>query len=107
MGDFNGSSEYSKIRIVNKNGKFVFDAVVYPVPAREEITIDIISDIVQENANIIVLDMTGKMIQQRQVILKAGITREIMNLTLLQTGNYIIKVSNGEQEVFKKIVKFQ
>ncbi|MBK7958100.1 MAG: T9SS type A sorting domain-containing protein [Bacteroidetes bacterium] len=102
--DFDGMFEYSKIQVVTRDGKISFDALVYPIPARDNITIDIISSD-KGNANIIITDIAGKIIRTQSVITSLGNTQMKLNIGELNAGNYIVTIDNGSERVNRKFVK--
>ncbi len=105
--DLDGTFEYSKVKIVNRSGKYTFDAVVYPMPAKQDITVEITSSVASYATTISILDMTGKLVMQTQVALTPGISKTLIDVSPLQSGNYFVKINNGSEELNKKIVKIQ
>jgi len=79
---------------------------IYPNPVYDDnLNIDIISVSNMNNVNIIIYDISGRLVNSRLINLTAGINKINMDTSGLTSGVYIIKVSSGENRVSSKFVK--
>ncbi|HEX2898538.1 MAG TPA: YHYH protein [Bacteroidia bacterium] len=74
---------------------------VYPNPASDLVAIQI-GGLVTENLNVELIDMTGRQVQS--TVVKAGQTIAYFDVQAVYDGIYLVKVSNGEFSLTKKIV---
>jgi hypothetical protein len=66
----------------------------YPVPASDILNVKLSSDN-QTDASIQLLDMSGRMIQSQSAIIRSGENNFSLNISALQSGNYILSVSSA------------
>jgi hypothetical protein len=78
---------------------------VYPNPANEKATISIVSP-ANEMIHYSLMDVTGKVIEQKDLEVVSGInTLEInINQLHLSKGIYFIKLSSNGEETVKKLI---
>lgn len=74
---------------------------VYPNPGIDLVSIQI-NDLASEDICIDLLDLTGRTVQQTKIL--QGSTIAYFDTQLLQSGEYLVKISNGKNVVTKKIV---
>jgi hypothetical protein len=77
---------------------------VYPNPARDVITIEILTDR-DGLASIELVNMQGiSVLKNPQIMMQAGLNREKINSSGLMPGVYMLKFSYGEVTTFRKII---
>lgn len=97
--DFDGWSDYSDIIAVNAN--IASSIQIYPNPTTMELFIDF-NEIVQEGTHtILISDISGKLITQQIELKNSHKTYRIENFAEMNSGIYIIKVLNPNNEVIK------
>ena len=72
---------------------------LYPVPTDRYVTIVIPYDF--ETGTAFIYDYAGRLLQQQPLKSRT----EILDLNLLQSGLYIVKIQNEKEEISKKIIK--
>ncbi len=78
---------------------------VYPVPARDFITIRVNNLIKNEHANLNIYDLMGKMIQSEKVSLSKGANMITQNISRLEKGTYLTQVQFEDGSfLVKKII---
>jgi hypothetical protein len=93
--DVSGRSTYSQIifvQSVNPNGDLV--QTIYPVPAKQVLNTQLLSN----NAKTVVLtvvDMSGKIVINRNFTLAAGINNCALDVQPLHSGVYILRINSG------------
>ncbi|MEO6404305.1 MAG: T9SS type A sorting domain-containing protein [Ferruginibacter sp.] len=100
-----GSFQYSKIvQIKDASAVFVVNSV-QPNPFISDISIDAYS-LKTSAFNIQVLDFNGKVVAKQQTVAAAGTNQfKITNLTKLNKGIYVLKISCGSNTWQQKIIK--
>jgi len=76
------------------------DISVFPNPTNDLVAIQV-NDIIRENMDVALYDITGKLIQK--TILYQGSTIAYFDTQTIYNGNYIIKVSGNNSNIIKKI----
>lgn len=74
---------------------------IFPSPATDLIAIQI-NDLVTDNVDIVLYDMTGKMVEQKTMY--QGSTIVYFDLKTVYNGVYFLKITNGNQLITKKII---
>lgn len=100
--DFDGSIEYSDVRIVEFNGTSDGDIILYPNPSNKVITIESSTD---ELDLLSVSDAFGKNITSELSIIERGEHHIVLNIQELEAGFYFVKTPNNELLRFVKINK--
>ena len=78
---------------------------IYPNPVRDIAILDIASA-KQDNVEVRVMDIAGKVLFTRKVAINSGSTRVPLNLTNLSSGTYVVSIiANGELIKSMKIIK--
>ena len=72
---------------------------VYPNPATQNLTIDLEELNVSGQALLTVFDMQGRVMSKTNVNVSNSVT---INISDLNTGNYLLNISNGEFTVGKR-----
>ena len=105
--DKNGKSAYSSIiAIKGEKATSLTISEVYPNPAINVLNI-IVASPSEEKTNIIITDITGKILQKQAVLINSGNNNIQLNLNNLATGSYMLKVlcNNGCSSSTFKFVK--
>ncbi|HNN32248.1 MAG TPA: T9SS type A sorting domain-containing protein, partial [Chitinophagaceae bacterium] len=102
--DKDGKVNYSNTIVLNA-GKVqqISIASVYPNPVRNTVNVQIVSPAI-ETVSLIVTDITGKVLIQKNTALAAGDNTKQIDVSALSQGTYLIKAicANGcETTVFK------
>jgi Secretion system C-terminal sorting domain len=95
-----GSFSYSEIRIVNMKNK-KNDISIYPIPAKDILTIVCTPSILHKPATINIFAADGKLVLNKRFATLNQI--ETLNITGLISGNYILQVVTDVEVVNKKI----
>ena len=91
---FNSSFSYSAIKTGYLNVKAA-KAIVYPNPAKDYCKIDFIAYESNDTYVISLYDEKGRLIlKTAEVITDAGLNSVLLNLSKINSGNYLIKISN-------------
>ena len=92
--DIDGKFSYSQI-VLLKGSKLngVSVSAVYPNPAKDKVSIVFNAELATK-VNIAIVDVAGKIVQQKQATLNNGQTSYISDISTLRAGNYIIKVTD-------------
>ncbi len=100
--DFDGAFEYSKVQSVYVGDQSELDATIAPNPALNNVTLSF--NAVEPNlpTNIIVLDINGKVVFD--VLLAANNNRFDMNVEPLKNGIYIVRLIQGNNTFYGKMV---
>ena len=102
--DNNGCSKFSEVNniIVIDDIGFpeltAFNVSVYPNPSRGEITVDI--DVIVDV--LVLVDMNGKVILTKENLASG---KQILDLSELPDGTYVLQMVSGEQVVSKRLIK--
>jgi hypothetical protein len=103
INDLDGQFSYSNVVSITTQQKGLF-AKIYPNPFVENLTIDIStekkSDITIELTNVI-----GEQVYQSKAANTEGVLTVSIPTKVLPNGTYFLKVSDGQTEVQKKIMK--
>ena len=105
--DINGKETISEIVLIkgDKTNKIEF-AAIYPNPAKEKLSLIITSPLTQ-NLNIILTDVSGRIIKVEKLFANEGNNQMNINVSGLQSGTYLIKATcnNGSEATIQKFVK--
>lgn len=98
--DKDGRTSYSStIRLAVEEQ--VFPAItLYPNPAVSNISIGLSSS-ASENINIQIMDMSGRMVMQQNQRIAKGENKIDVNISNLQSGNYILQLNGSTKQVAK------
>jgi len=100
----NGQNEYYEINncaftLDKQENKFPNDAIIiYPNPANDILNITLTDN---QNSTIEIFDLTGQIILTKFAVLK----NDAIDISNLQSGIYIVRVSNGDAVLTKKFTK--
>jgi parallel beta-helix repeat protein len=115
------ANNYYRLKQVDKDGKATYSQVVlikgakvnavtissiYPNPVHRELMM-VISSPITEKVNLIVTDVTGKVVLQQTAQLASGDNQLKIPVQILSSGTYIIKAvcANGCESALQKFVK--
>lgn len=100
--DNDGRYTFSKVVLV-KNDDKLSNLTFYPNPVKEQLNIQIKSDIA-EVASAQILDLSGKIILEQKVQLNQGSTSFSLNVSKLITGNYVLSIK-GNKTITQSFIK--
>lgn len=103
MIDRDGKFEHSPVKSVINSGSGSFYVNLYPLPAKDRLTIQIQSK-KTEKAVIAVTDISGKTLITNSVLLAAGVNNSFINVQSLIKGVYFLKVVTSQATETRKIV---
>lgn len=100
--DLDGRFIYTAIRRTNCKSKQT-EAVIYPIPAKDNITLVLKSDntVVAEFQ---ITDVTGKLLQKVEKTVSQGNNNLVFNVGNLPSGQYLLKSNRPELDINKKFV---
>ena len=99
-----GRFKYSNTIVLKMNGASGNSIVVSPNPFTNKFTIQYQSPI-NEKIQLQLLDMNGRVIQQQQYQVRAGVNQLYVAADQLATGTYVVKVIANGTVVNQKIIK--
>lgn len=91
---------------ISKNKEAEFDnttVALYPNPAKDLVRINFLSEQKQE-AQILIYNLGGSMVKSLITNVSAGINNMEIDLSELQSGQYIISINRGEDKVISKLI---
>ena len=103
MNDLDGTSSYSNIVSV-ANKKKGLRAKVYPNPFGDDLTLDISTE-KNTDLTIEVMDILGRQVFQSKAENTEGSFQLPISLKQVPSGNYFLKISDGQTIIEQKIVK--
>ncbi|MDZ4665224.1 MAG: YHYH protein [Bacteroidota bacterium] len=95
------TTTYTVATGIGKNAIKDFNVMVFPNPASDMIMVQL-NNLTKENVNIELYDMTGKLIQKSMVY--QGSTTAYIDLKTVYNGQYIVRISDGNAVLSKKIL---
>ncbi len=101
MLDKDGSFKYSKVALVKFSGISAF--TIYPNPVKGTLTTELFKT-QAEKLNVKIIDITGRVLQSKQVQAQSGDNIFQLNTSSLSKGTYLIVVEGATREV-KQFVK--
>jgi hypothetical protein len=88
---------------IDQNKNSTGNINVWPVPAKQNINIDLGSSTVNKG-DISIYDLTGRLVKQEEITIKSGDNNYTLDVQSINSGMYMIKVSSPEINFCKKIV---
>ena len=105
MVDIDGRVTYSPVVAIINSVKGLEIVNVYPNPVRDIATLDIVSA-KQDNIELKVTDVFGRIVLTRKVNINSGSTKLPLNMTNLSAGTYIVTITaQGEAIKTARIIK--
>lgn len=111
--DFNGGKVFYRIRQVDKDGSAMFTNIIssncgvrivnmniYPVPARDNLNVVIISD-KSIKTDLLIFNSAGKLVRRTNTSLLTGSNTLLLDLKGLPSGAYIIRTNNPSIDLSK------
>ncbi len=100
--DFNGNSTYTSV-LPSACSAHILSATVYPVPARDQVTVTINS---QQSAKteLQLIDASGKIVLKQTATIVNGVNNIILDIHNLASGNYILVSSDAALYLNKRII---
>jgi hypothetical protein len=77
------------------------NVTVFPNPSADLIAVQL-GDLVKEDYTIELLDLTGRLVQKKQI--NAGSTIAYFDTQALYAGTYFVRISNGQAQTTRKVV---
>ena len=102
MVDKDGQFTYSSVRSINNSG--TFSVSIYPNPAKDKLKVNVESD-KKANLQIQIISQDGKPLISKQWNLNEGTAIKTLNVSTLQSGNYFLKITEGDKKQI--VVKFE
>ena len=76
---------------------------VYPNPVSQRVVVSY-EEVANTEINISLVDIKGRLIEQRKLKSQGGLQQEIFDVQHLARGQYLIKINTSTQEIVKKLV---
>ncbi|MHA4846029.1 PQQ-dependent sugar dehydrogenase [Flavitalea antarctica] len=102
--DKDGSYTYSNVVVLDIPGTFITRISVFPNPADKQTTV-MISSPEEQKVTMQLVDVTGRSVINRTVVLKKGENRLSIDLNALRTGVYFLQVKGQFVNAQEKIQK--
>ena len=102
--DYDGSSEFSDVLVVERAKPEIDQVEVFPVPAIDSEVTVLIHSKKEGPAFIDLFDRTGRSVKQERIELKAGINRVILDWESEEGNFYFFTIYNGKERISKKIL---
>ncbi|MEK7226946.1 MAG: T9SS type A sorting domain-containing protein, partial [Bacteroidota bacterium] len=107
MIDRDSRHTYSPIILLNKKQTGLDIQKSFPNPFTSELNVQLLSDKTQP-IQLLLSDMSGKMIYSRDVVCNNGINNIILDqLSSLQAGIYLLRVNTSTEKLQQKLVKIR
>ncbi len=87
-----------------KNQEVVTLSTIYPIPANDEINLDLNSLLAQE-INFVIIDMTGKVCLNKVYKTAIGQNNIKLDISDLLAGFYIVQIDTPQGKIIKKMIK--
>jgi len=102
--DKGGSISYSSIEVINIPAGMIANLTVFPNPTAKE-AIVIVSSPKEQKINWQLVDMSGRVVLNKEVMIKKGANRIILDMQKLQSGVYYLQVTGPFVNALEKIQK--
>lgn len=104
--DFDGKFETFEVISVTCNQNTLIDAslTIYPIPALDNLNIDINLWPTDENVQISLFDLLGKLIFSENAYVYSSSLRTMINLDNYNTGQYILRITGTSHMMQKNII---
>lgn len=102
--DKDGSYSYSNIVIVKITSNLLASVSVFPNPTDKQ-TIAIVSSPVEQKVTWKLVDMSGRVVQTRSIMIRKGENRIVLDLQKLNAGIYYLQINGPAINVLEKIQK--
>lgn len=102
--DVDGSFEYSNIKSVQLKNEQLIQIQTYPNPAVDQLNVLVPAAWEKQTITFDIYTTTGMLVQRIQN--NNGTQQHTINVSQLHTGNYILKVSNGQNTSTGKFIKY-
>jgi hypothetical protein len=102
--DVNGSYEFSSIKTIQLKKEQIFQVQTYPNPAVNQLNVQVPALWEKQTILYEIYTTNGMLVQRLQN--NNGTQQQNINVSMLQTGNYILKASNGKNSYTTKFIKY-
>ncbi len=99
--DKDGSSKFSNIILVNKGIYPAIGINIFPNPSAD--IIHVTYPMVQQKTNLLILDMTGRVLLQRELGINTD--RSVITVSNLVKGQYQVIITNAEGRMVSRFIK--
>lgn len=76
---------------------------IYPNPAKDRLTLEI-NSIKSTKINVMIIDLMGKIAMKQSFTVDQGISKNLMQLDVLNKGIYLIKIQSGNEVYSEKLI---
>ncbi len=107
QADKDGKTSFSQVVLIKGNKVNATSiSAIYPNPAKDKLSITL-SSATSERVTLSIIDVTGKVLIQKSIMVNIGDLNITENISNLNQGNYLVKLSDasGNTTDLKKIVK--
>jgi PQQ-dependent dehydrogenase (s-GDH family) len=102
--DNDGGYTYSNVVVIDIPGSFITRISIFPNPADKQATV-LISSPEEQKVTWQLVDVTGRSVVTKDVVLKKGENRIVLDLNKLRTGTYFLQVKGQYVNAQEKIQK--
>ncbi|MFN4123794.1 MAG: T9SS type A sorting domain-containing protein [Flavobacteriales bacterium] len=102
--DFNGEYSYSGIEAVVFNKGAVVDMVLSPNPVVNDVTVQLSGGVFRKPL-VVVRDVRGTKVFEETFDLKRSDEKILIDMSLFNSGLYLISASEGNQKVTRRVIK--
>ncbi len=92
--DFDGAENLSSTIILTRKGEHFGITAAFPSPTKDRVTVQFAS-LTEENVTIQVTDFAGRLVLTQEFAADNGINEAVLQLATLQTGVYLVRISNA------------
>jgi Secretion system C-terminal sorting domain len=104
MVDLDSKYEYSPVRLVRLNASNMVQVQTFPNPVTSELRVTIPSNWQEKNTVYEIYNSNGSLVSRTQVARAVQVQQ--LNVQSLGSGNYIIRVTNGQEISSSKFIKY-
>ena len=91
--DYDGAENFSNSIVLTRKGEHFGITAAYPSPTKNELTVQFAS-LAEETVTIQVTDFAGRLVLTQEFDADNGINEAVLQLANLQTGVYLLRISN-------------
>ena len=92
--DYDGAENFSNSIVLTRKGEHFGITAAYPSPTKNELTVQFAS-LAEETVTIQVTDFAGRLVLTQEFDADNGINEAVLQLANLQTGVYLVRISNA------------
>ncbi|MCA0235615.1 MAG: T9SS type A sorting domain-containing protein [Bacteroidetes bacterium] len=95
--DFDGQENLSNTIVLTRKGDHFAITAAFPSPANDQVTVQFAS-LTEENVRIAVMDLNGRLVLEQRFDAQNGINEVPLQIGSLQSGVYLVRISNATTE---------